>query len=147
MKKYMSFLPQLFLIMATAGMNSLACADTLPAPFKVIPQPRKVELLGGPGLEYNALKSVQIKGGFRRPVMPPLLNSLPNAKKGSKGILTLTFSEDRSIPESEEGYTVLIENKNALISARGEAGLFYGCQTLGQLLEDARDTDTSIPAC
>lgn len=147
MKKYMSFLPQLFLIMATAGMNSLACAETLPAPFKVIPQPRKVELLGGPGLEYNALKSVQIKGGFRRPVMPPLLNSLPNAKKGSKGILTLTFSEDRSIPESEEGYTVLIENKNALISARGEAGLFYGCQTLGQLLEDARDTDTSIPAC
>ena len=34
-----------------------------------------------------------------------------------------------------------------MIISRGEAGLFYGCQTLEQLLEDARDFGVPIPAC
>ena len=34
----------------------------------------------------------------------------------------------------------------AALQSRGQAGLFYGCQTLQQLLEDARDTGKPIPA-
>jgi hexosaminidase len=33
------------------------------------------------------------------------------------------------------------------IASRGDAGIFYGCQTLEQLLEDARDLGATIPAC
>jgi hypothetical protein len=57
------------------------------------------------------------------------------------------LSEAESLPESSEGYCLRIANGNVKITARGEAGLFYGCQTLEQLLEDARDTGVSIPAC
>ena len=36
--------------------------------------------------------------------------------------------------------------KGVVIAARSEAGLFYGCQTLEQVLEDSRDYNCPIPA-
>lgn len=79
--------------------------------------------------------------------MGPILDSLPQAGRGSKGVLRLELSEAGSLPDSPEGYRLQIANGSAKITSRGEAGLFYGCQTLEQLLEDARDTGMSIPAC
>jgi N-acetyl-beta-hexosaminidase len=38
------------------------------------------------------------------------------------------------------------KDKVEVISS-GEAGLFYGCQTLEQLLEDARDFNKPVPSC
>ena len=146
MNKYISLLIKLVLTVYVVGMASLTYADILPAPFKVIPQPRKVELLDGSGLEFGALKFIR-KGGFSHPVLGPVLARLPKTENGGEGILTLTLSQDRSLPQSGEGYVLLIQNNEVRISAKGEAGLFYGCQTLEQLLEDARDTGTPIPSC
>ena len=79
--------------------------------------------------------------------MGPILSSLPNTEHTEKGTLILVLSRDKSLPESEEGYVLTISDGRAEISSRGEAGLFYGCQTLEQMLEDARDTGTAVPAC
>ena len=38
-----------------------------------------------------------------------------------------------------------MNDKGVTVTARTEAGLFYGCQTLEQLLEDSRDFDPEIP--
>jgi len=122
-------------------------AETLPAPFIVLPKPRKVQIFSGPGIEFETLKNIRIIGDFLRPVMGPILARLPIKYEGEKGTLTLNLLTKKSLPESREGYILRIENGSVEIVSRGEAGLFYGCQTLEQLLEDARDTGVSIPAC
>ena len=123
MNKYISLLIKLLLTVYVVGMASLTYADILPAPFKVIPQPRKVELLDGSGLEFGALKFIR-KGGFSHPVLGPVLARLPKTENGGEGILTLTLSQDRSLPQSGEGYVLLIQKNEVKISSKGEGGLF-----------------------
>src|SRR5512137_1317081 len=124
----------------------LIAGDKLPAPFKVIPQPQSVELLGGIGLKPGDLQWLQLKGAFARPVTGPLLSGLPEIDKGA-GVLTLRLVNTDAVPPSAEGYVLSISNGAVDITSRGEAGLFYGCQTLEQLLEDARDVGVPVPAC
>ena len=137
-----------FLLLIVFTFHSFAFGvEKLPKPFRIIPQPKQVELIGGSGLKYGDLKAVRITGDLSRPVMGPILSRLPQTEKGSKGLLTLRLDENLSTPESAEGYVLKITNGNVEIVSRGKAGLFYGCQTLEQLLQDAGDTGTSIPAC
>ncbi|NIR03521.1 MAG: glycoside hydrolase, partial [Gemmatimonadales bacterium] len=119
----------------------------MPLPFRVIPQPREVRPLPGPGIAFGDLGRVHLGKGVRRPAMGPILALLPLAGGGAKGVLRLALSEAASLPDTAEGYRLRIANGNVRIAARGAAGLFYGCQTLEQLLEDARDTGVSVPAC
>jgi len=147
MKKFKNILFRIVFFAVVLGIASLTYAETLPSPFKVLPQPRKVQIFSGPGIEFETLKNIRIKGDFLRPVMGPILARLPIKYEGEKGTLTLNLLTKKSLPESEEGYVLRIENGSVEIVSRGESGLFYGCQTLEQLLEDARDTGVSVPAC
>jgi len=124
----------------------LAGGQQLPAPFKILPQPQGVELLGGTGLNLGDLKSIELKGDFPLPATGPMLSALPQIGKGV-GVLRLQLVESADVPKSPEGYVLLIAGGKVAITSRGEAGLFYGCQTLEQLLEDARDLGVTIPAC
>lgn len=123
--------------------------SVLPEPFKIIPYPQKIELLKSEGLRYGEINSLKINGELQRPVMGCILNQLPEESetKYRKGVLTLRISTGQNIPVSQEGYVLTIGDGNAEIKSTGEAGLFYGCQTLEQLLEDARDCQEPIPAC
>jgi hypothetical protein len=62
------------------------------------------------------------------------------------GVLHLVLDSTDQAPEHPEGYQLTIADGSVRISSRGEAGLFYGMQTLQQLLEDARDRRIDIPA-
>src|SRR5699024_4812689 len=55
--------------------------------------------------------------------------------------------KDKKLPKSREGYILKVKDGQVSISARTQAGLFYGCQTLSQLLSDARDGRIKIPSC
>ena len=140
-----------FMVLVTTiiGIATLACAagQTLPAPFKVVPQPREVELLGGAGLKFGDLKAIQLKGDLPRPITGPILSYLVQTNNFAPGVLSLKLTETGSVPESPEGYVLVISNGKVEIVSRGQAGLFYGCQSLEQLLEDARDMEVTIPAC
>jgi hypothetical protein len=48
---------------------------------------------------------------------------------------------------SAEGYILEIKNNTATITAKDEAGIFYGEQTLHQLIQDAKDQNVAVPAC
>jgi hexosaminidase len=114
--------------------------------FKILPQPQKVEVLGGGGWPVNFLKSIKVSGNISQTVLPVYLKSLPNSDQPGKGVLTLQIQATPEIPASPEGYILEIKAEQATITARDPAGLFYGCQTLNQILEDARDQALPVPA-
>lgn len=138
---------QIMLVMAAMAAAITASADALPSAFQVIPELREVELRDGPGLEFGGLKAVHIRDDTPRPIMGPILSPLPQTAERVPGTLMLRLTDDPRVPSSPEGYVLRISEGRAAIGAHEPAGLFYGCQTLEQLLEDARDTGATIPAC
>ncbi len=118
----------------------------LPEPFLIVPQPKEIKLLPGNGLSFGALENLHIIGDLERPVMGDILSLLPASNESLTGTLTLRLAESSELPKSFEGYLLTITNGAVEIAARGEAGIFYGCQTLEQLMEDSRDFNVPIPA-
>jgi hypothetical protein len=122
-------------------------ADTLPSPFKILPQPQSVMLANGEGLEPRSLQHVSIKGDFKMPVVGDMLSQLTISNSAGNNTLTLILDTTNTSLTSDEGYVMTISKGKAEIMAKGEAGLFYGCQSLEQLLEDAKDFNKPVPAC
>lgn len=119
-------------------------AKSLDDSFQLIPQPQSIQLLEGKGIMGNEIAYIFANQNVSIPVLGTIANSLPQNKGTAKGIeLRLTSSD---VPESHEGYVMEVSNKGVVISAKDEAGLFYACQTLEQLLEDSRDFNKAIPA-
>jgi len=114
--------------------------------FRLLPKPQKIELLGGKGLYHTELLGIYIKDTSDRPVMAGLLLNLPMIGYGSPGSLSLILNRTLGVP-SQEGYEMEIKDGKVVIQAIEPAGLFYGVQTLSQLLEDAQDQQIEIPAC
>jgi hexosaminidase len=135
----------IFNFQLTAETGSLF--NEIPHPFSIIPQPRNVKILQGDGLEFGKLCNLILMGEFKRPVMGHILSRLTESSAQGEGTLTLKLDSNGFAPESPEGYILTVADGNVVIISRGEAGLFYGCQTLEQLLEDARDFHVPIPAC
>ncbi|GAA4315094.1 glycoside hydrolase family 20 zincin-like fold domain-containing protein [Compostibacter hankyongensis] len=138
----------LCLLCTTFSASAAPGRDSLTGKFSLLPRPQKLEWQSGPGIAANALRGIHLQGIDKRPVLyGTTLAALPVAAQGGKGVLSLTLSDDPALPESPEGYILTIANGEVAIRARAAAGLFYGCQTLGQLLEDARDQQVPVPAC
>ena len=118
-------------------------ARSLDKTFQLLPQPQSIEVLSGKGFMYNELTFVSAASGTPVPVLGPLADVLPRNRRSGKG-LYLQLS-DQHVPDSPEGYVLEVNDKGVAVTARTEAGLFYGCQTLEQLLEDSRDFGREIP--
>lgn len=138
---------EILCLLAVLAVSSISCLKAPPAPFKILPKPREALIQKGDGLEVGELKTIRIEGDFPRPVMGPILSRLSLNDNAERGTLTLSLSDARNIPESEEGYILDVKKGRVSLGSRGEVGLFYGCQTLEQLLEDSRDTGRAVPAC
>ena len=118
-------------------------ARSLDKAFQLLPQPQSIEVYNGKGIRFGDLKYILAEAETRIPVLGILIDGLPHSKRSGKGLF-LTLSK-QNVPDSPEGYVLEINNKGVTISACSEAGLFYGCQTLEQLLEDSRDFGKEIP--
>jgi hexosaminidase len=114
--------------------------------FKLLPEPQKMEMLSGKGVSFQSLKFLNfvLKN---KPVLPLSLASLKRSNSKGVGVVTLALSQSAAIPSSPEGYLLEIKEGQVSIQAKTEGGLFYACQTLGQLLEDSRDQNIDIPPC
>ena len=111
--------------------------------FQIIPKPQDVKLKGGKGLDYRELTYIKTENGASVLVVGTLLNGLPYAaKEGTPLILRISLE---NVPDSEEGYLLEVFANKVVISAKTMKGLFYGCQTLEQLMEDSRDFRIPIP--
>lgn len=120
--------------------------DTFNHYFKLLPRPQKVEMLEGKGLLYSTLYQMHLENTDRLPVLSGLCTGLPLGEERTKGTLSLVIRKDMNLP-SPEGYKLEISNGQVVIEAVEGAGLFYGIQTLNQLLGDSRDQQIEIPAC
>jgi hypothetical protein len=133
----------LFLIFISLNVS----AEKLPSPFVILPQPGKVVLLKGAGPLAGDLKQIVLKGGFTCPILGNKLSRLKIGTSESKGTVTLILHKSIAEIPSEEGYIMTISGDRVEISSIGEAGLFYGCMSLEQLLEDAADYKIPLPSC
>lgn len=115
--------------------------------FKLLPQPQKIEVLTGKGITSGALRSIFLNGTSQKPVLYGILNSLTLSDKSGPGVLIMNISRDQALPGSTEGYILEIKDGGVIINAKSQAGLFYGSQTLIQMLEDANHQQVAIPAC
>lgn len=114
--------------------------------FRLLPQPQKIELFAGEGFLCKDLRGIYLKNTDQRPVMDGQLARLPMVSSPAAGIVSLVINPGLALP-SQEGYILEISDKRVMIEALTQAGLFYGIQTLDQLLEDSRDEQIEIPPC
>ncbi len=68
---------------------------------------------------------------FRKMRIRPVIIGTPE-----KNCLTLSINRTRNIEIGDEGYQLDIDPDGITISANTEAGLFYGFQSLRQILPD-----------
>lgn len=134
----------LFLLLASALLHIVPVgARHLDPAFQLLPQPQSVEVHAGTGFKYHELAFVAAATDTPIPVLGPLTDALPRSQQAGKGVF-LAISQ-QAVPDSPEGYVLTVDSKGVTVRARTETGLFYGCQTLEQLLEDSRDGNREIP--
>ncbi|MDO5570160.1 MAG: family 20 glycosylhydrolase [Bacteroidales bacterium] len=122
--------------------SCLATALDLPKQFQLIPSPQKVEVRSLNGIKFNDITYISSENNDF-PVLGDITDKLPRTKRSGKGV---TLKIDKSVtPNYEEGYILDIQKSGVEIKANSNKGLFYGVQTLEQLLEDSRDFNKSIP--
>lgn len=118
-------------------------ARNLDKTFQLLPQPQSVEVLSGKGLSFGELSYVSSAEDTSIPVLGEIVDGLPQSKRNGKGVRFQLSTTN--VPESPEGYVLEISDKGVIVTSRDNAGLFYGAQTLEQLLEDSRDFKKEIP--
>ena len=119
-------------------------AGELPKPFSIIPEPHSVQLNSGKGFSLQNLRTIHLKKGMLLPVLGEQLCTLPVNEL--KGDLVLQLDSSAKRFPSDEAYELQIQHNRIIVTAAGEAGLFYGCQSLEQLIEDARRYKKDLPA-
>ena len=129
---------QLLIISLLLAASSLY-ARSLDKVFQLLPQPQSVEVFPGKGIMHTDLKFVSTAPGTPVPILGALTDVLPRAGRGGKG-LYLQLS-GQNVPDSPEGYVLVVNDKGVIVTARTEAGLFYGCQTLEQCWRIAAISD------
>lgn len=119
-------------------------AEQLPQPFSIIPEPQQVTIQAGKGFNVEKLQTIHLKKRMALTIPGAFLSALPI--NPTKGNLVLVLDTTSTRFSSIEAYELKIEQYKIIITAAGEAGLFYGCQSLEQLIEDARFFRKELPA-
>lgn len=132
---------KIFLLLAWCLCSFSIQARTLE--FQIIPQPQHIEMHKGRGINYDEIRFILNKSQTQYPVLGSFLDALPRTEKPGKGVFLHVHTEN--VPDSPEGYVLTVQRDGIHISSKSSAGLFYGCQTLEQLMEDSRDFQTPIP--
>jgi len=136
----------LLALLLLANRSSAGDIQTFNHYYKLIPRPQKIEIFGGEGISYSAIQNICLKNTDHIPVLSGVLESLPSNRLQKRGTLTLKINKDLELPSSE-GYILEVRNGQVFIQAKEQSGLFYGIQTLNQLLEDSHDQSVAIPPC
>ncbi|MBT3202591.1 MAG: beta-N-acetylhexosaminidase, partial [Phycisphaerales bacterium] len=109
----------------------------------VIPQPQSIKTLAGESFALTADTAIVYAGdkakgpaemlaAMLRPATGFALAVKPGAKAGKNAILLTSDGADAKL--GSEGYKLTVGSGGAVIKSSGAAGLFYGGQTLRQLL-------------
>lgn len=140
----MNIMKRIVVLICLLVITGTLFAGSLDRTFQLLPQPQSVEMLSEKGISGNELTYILSVGNAPIPVLGDIVDKLPQTVRSGKGIALKLSTVN--VPDSPEGYVLEVNSKGVTITSRSEAGLFYGCQTLEQLLEDSRDFHKEIPA-
>jgi hexosaminidase len=133
----------LFLLLASAGLFAQQ--------ISIIPQPSKISRVEGTfvfdqetSLSFDA-SSPELKSIAGQ--LNEYLNKydgfiLPFNKKTQQ---TISFKLNKSLAGSDEGYLLKVDQKGIVITAKSPAGIFYGVQSLKQMLPVSGKSPLAVP--
>ena len=107
------------------------CAAAAAQKYSVIPQPQQMRPLGGDSVSLAAASVYAPTAEARRTA--GFLPSFSLTDQAASAAVVLAFDPKLAIPA--EGYRLVAQGGQVRIEASSESGLFYGVQTLLQLIE------------
>jgi len=113
--------------------------------FKLLPQPQHITIKGNSSLKYNQILYYYSKSGVALPIHNGILENIKTVSAPEDA--QIIYSIDKNLDVKQEGYTLEISNNQIQITGKDNAGLLYAFQTLGQLMEDAKEQDVFLPTC
>jgi len=128
----------------TSAGTSLA-DKTLGKSFRLLPVPEKIAAASSAPTGASSLTQIYYDGVEEIAVITSLFPGMKKAAAPAKG--TVTFKLIPASSGSKESYQLEVRNGQAVVTAGAQAGLYYGAQTLSQLMQDARDQKTNIAPC
>lgn len=108
----------------------------------LLPCPRQILLNSSKTIQVSEITHIVCKG-CEMPILYDKLDCLRRTVCGGIGVSLVIDSI--SAPSSSEGYRLDVTTNGISILSRGEAGLFYGCITLNQLLTTATEQGKPLP--
>ncbi|MCE5249802.1 beta-N-acetylhexosaminidase [bacterium] len=136
------------------GENTVQAAENgalaiIPKPVKVLPQEGSFTLKKGlvisqsgqvpPELGHYLAGQIVAASGFTPAV------TIVSGGKVPDGSIRLSLDESLSSTLGDEGYSLIIAPVSVKLTAPKPAGLFYGIQTLRQLLDSRKGTTPALP--
>lgn len=135
-------------LLAGLSLCAASCGGPTAETDAVIPRPASVEKRSGAcrlasplALSFDA--PAEVADALTAYLRTTPLAVRTDDPQASDGYLRLTVAASPELPASEEGYVLSVLPEGVSVASRGEAGLFYGIQTLLQLQEQFGDR---IPA-
>lgn len=129
MKSIQSFL---FILLVTT-VFAQSPISLIPQPVSVQPQRGVFALNKSTTIQYNRAEARAVADMLSQQLNIPTAFGL-SAKEGKSGKIQLNLTATSNPQLGEEGYTLDASSKAVVITANRPAGLFYGIQTLTQLL-------------
>jgi hexosaminidase len=128
-----------------------ASASVFAQPLAIIPQPSQVSQTEG---VFNLSQATALSFDAAKPEFKSIAGQLNEFLKTYYGFTlpvnekvkqTISFKLNKSLPGSDEGYLLKVDPKEIVITAKSPAGIFYGVQSLKQMLPVAKNGPLAVP--
>ena len=140
MKKLFFFLSFLISTMVQAQNNVI---NLIPQPVDIQPATGVYVLTNATTISYDKPESRAVADMLTQRLKAPTGFSL-KAQQGKSGVIQLNLNTKPNAELGKEGYTLEATPKGVVVSANQTAGLFYGMQTLIQLLPKEIESKTFV---
>jgi len=142
MKKSVTLL--FLLTLATVyGQNSTI--SLIPQPVEIRQFAGVLRLTASAGIAYNVPEAKSVADMLVQKINQATGFSIKD-QQGNAGTIQLTINKTTAEKLGNEGYTLTVTSKNVVIAANQPAGLFYGMQTLLQLLPGEIESREAVRA-
>ena len=137
-------LSRLFLFaFCIATAHAQSPVSLIPQPVSVQPRTGVFTLTKNASIHYNKSEGQAVADMLGLKLNVPTGFGIA-ARPGKTGTIQLNLTDTRNAQLGDEGYTLNTSPKGVIITANRPAGLFYGMQTLLQLLPAAIESKTSV---
>ncbi|TVZ60402.1 hexosaminidase [Flavobacteriaceae bacterium MAR_2010_105] len=138
-------------VLLLSCVNPYQDTQNVASDYQIIPKPVSLEMQNGRFLinsktKISAVSELENEAHYLADLLSHLSNTAITFELGSSGNIQLKL--DDTI-ENDEGYTVSVSYDHVVISGKTAKGVFYGIQTLKQLMPatiDPNTTDLTLPA-